>query len=928
MKKYIVIPFGICLFVIALSGFFIYSGYTAGIDAKKELLVSYVSNARTQMGNIVMSGGNLSYIVKPIVGDKGILANDLSKLYAANISELENYYDANNYFIKGISIFDRYGNAFNIYRDNNEGTFIKDSYKSRIINVLQSEEGIVVDKNTISYILPVFRGDTLAGNVALNINVDSVNTKVFRPYLDKGDIWPGMILGHDDYLIYPLEDELALSQEKKITEEIEKGQSGFSTGKMNSNKVLTYYERLPVAGYLFGLIFSYNISPDISSALTKFAIVCLILLALTGIAVYFLRRTVLRFQEETGKREQLLDFMSAAYRKAPAGILVTRQNILFSGNDCAFRLLKGFVTRSDIGKDISAVTFPPGYSGGADQDEFQEWTLCTFERGGREICLGKKQMVVEEPTYKYTIDVFWDISDMERNRRDAIRSEIAKSELLSRISTDFKKPLDSIENAAVLLMEKYPKEPNIAHINESTANLSDLIDNVQDFADIEAGRIVPDEIPFNVVNELRNITDMYNGEAKQKGINLKVHISSTAIREVVGDPQRFGQVVDQLLSNAVKFTDEGEIRVSMETTELQDGKVMIKCSIEDTGRGMSKQKLKNLFSIDIRAKEEGESIGLGIIVAKKLTGIMGGTIRVTSPSPISTRPEAPGVQFSFTIQCHSDRQPGKKLDYSSVRSYDRINVLIISSDPHQVQYLSNHLSRKDISTDIFVYNKESSELLINKLIIDKDRYQIVVIEAADIDISFAVAEKIYLQDLTEQCMYVFIDPYHRKGNYLKARSLRMDYYFVKSDDLSGFDAVLKDRFPGLSEKKKPDHEVLRKDIRIMIAENNTLSQTVAHVVFKNLGYEVDFTGNALELISEMNKKNYDIIFLDLKFPPSDGFQIAEVLRGKDYKLPIIAMTSTQTKENLKNISDSGMNGYVPKPLNPESIKNVLLKWFV
>jgi CheY-like chemotaxis protein len=156
----------------------------------------------------------------------------------------------------------------------------------------------------------------------------------------------------------------------------------------------------------------------------------------------------------------------------------------------------------------------------------------------------------------------------------------------------------------------------------------------------------------------------------------------------------------------------------------------------------------------------------------------------------------------------------------------------------------------------------------------------------------------------------------------------MDHYFVKSDDTAGFDAVLKDRFPGLSEKKKPDLEVLRKDLRIMVAENNSLSQTVAHLVFKNLGYEVDFAQNALELIREMNKNTYDIIFIDLKFPPTDGFRIAEVLRGKEYKLPIIAMTSTQTKENLKNISDSGMNGYVAKPLNPESIRNVLLNRFV
>ncbi len=930
MKKYVIIPLCICLSVIVLSGYYIYSRYNIQIRAKKELLVSYVSIIKMQLAGIAAHVGELPYIVKPIVGEKGLM-NDNLQIYAEPVSMLEDFYDDNSYFIKGISVFDRYGNVFNIYRDK-DGVFIKDRYKSRNVNVLRSESEIVDENNSFSYILPVYSGDTLSGNIAVNVDIASLNQTLFEPYTERKDIWTSVILNRDTYLTYPLEDGLVLSREKTIIEETEKEHTGFLFGKISgseySGRVLSYYERLPVSGQFLGIVFSYDISSIFFTSLWGFLVICFVLSAMTAAAIIALRRAVRRDLAKHKEKDRQINFMRVMFQNVPVGILVSRQDNLMSANKYAMKLLDGYVSEKDLGESTANITFPSGFHGDSEQDEFREWALCHYERNGKEIYLGKKQTNVEEDNTKYVIDAFCDITEMEQSRKNAIRSEIAKSELLSRIGNDFRKPLGDIKDALVLLEQKYPDEPNAVHIDEAAESLSDMIDNIQDFADIEAGRAIPDETPFNLADELKKVADMYMAETQQKGIGLHAHIASSADRRVVGDPQRFRQVLDQLLSNAVKFTKEGEVRVSLEATDMQDGKVLVKCSIEDTGEGMSKKKLKNLFSIDLRAKEEGESIGLGIIVAKKLVTIMGGTIRVTSPSPIATCPETPGVQFFFTIQCYSDPPLNKKIDFSSIVSYDQINVLIISSDPHQVQYLVNFLNRKGIRTDIFVYNKDSAELLTNKLIIDKDRYQIVIIETADSGTSFAVAEKIHQTNLTEQCLYVVVDSYRKKSNYLKARSLCVDYYFIKSEDLSGFDPILKTNFVNLSEKKRPSVDALRKDLRILVAENNSLSQSVAKIVFNRWGYEIDFAQNALDLISQMNRTSYDIIFIDLKFPPSNGFEIAEMLRQKGYKMPIIAMTSTHTKENLKKVSESGMNGYVSKPLNPEKIKNILFKWFV
>jgi CheY-like chemotaxis protein len=201
-----------------------------------------------------------------------------------------------------------------------------------------------------------------------------------------------------------------------------------------------------------------------------------------------------------------------------------------------------------------------------------------------------------------------------------------------------------------------------------------------------------------------------------------------------------------------------------------------------------------------------------------------------------------------------------------------------------------------------------------------------VISTASSEMSFTIAEEIHKKDLTDNCLFIFIDAYSQKGNYIKAKSLNMDYYFAKSNDVSIYDEILKAHFPNLSDVEVPATTLVRKDIRILIAENNELSQTVARVIFDKLGYKVDLASNALFLINHLNRKTYDIIFLDLKFPPNDGFEIAEVLRIKGFKMPIIAMTSTLTKENLKRITHSSMDGFVSKPLNPNSVMEILMKY--
>jgi signal transduction histidine kinase/CheY-like chemotaxis protein len=928
MKKIIFIPVSICLLCIALSAYYVHSKYMMQTDIKKNILYSYASVIKEQVADIGKHLSYLPYVVQPIMDETGILSEKLD-MHPESTLHLEQFYAINNDFINSISVYDRNGNVFNIFRDNRDSSFIKDTYKSRDINILRSEKVLLADKNSFSFVMPVFHEDALSGNVVVNLNMKAFPKKLFKTYYDREGIWLFPVLGHEVNSGYPSGDGLKLSRIEDMMQQIDEQKEGWLIGEITGDQysatVLSYYSHIPVSGYSVGIVISDNLSPAIASSWAEFAAAGSLILAITGAVIFVLCRISIRRRVENEEKDRQLSVMKTLYDEAPVGIMVSRQRELVSLNRHALELLNRYVSPRDIGRDMGAINFPPAfYDADAGQDE---WTLCSFGLDGQERLLGRKQVQVGIKNDKYTIDVFGDITQMEQGRKNAVRSEIAKSELLSRISKDVKKLMDGIEDAVVLLMQNDAGNPDILHIRDSAAALSEMMENMHDFADIEAGRVILDEMPFNVVDVLKQIIDSHTGEAQSKDISIHAHVASSVVRHVVGDAHRFGQILDQLLSNAVKFTASGEIRISLETTQPLHGKILIKCSVEDTGPGMSKKQLKNLFSIDLRAKDKKGTIGLGIVVAKQLIAIMGGTIRATSPSPLSTQPGAPGVQFQFTVQCLADRQADKRLNLDSIASCRQIGVLIIISDAHSVQYLSNPLIRKGIKPDIFTYNKESAELLVNKLIIDKGRYHIVIIAANDTD-SFSIAEEIHKADLTRDSLFVLIDSCSIQGSYLKAKELGMDYYFRKSDNLSDFDSILKTHFINLPAEEKPQMENIREGLRILVAENNALSQSVAKMVFKKLGCQVDFACNALDLISKLNNNTYDIIFLDLKFPPSDGFDIVGILREKGYKLPVIAMTSALTKENIKNISDSGMNGYVPKPPDVENIKKILLKWFM
>ena len=928
MKKHIVIPFGICLLLIVLSGFFVYWKYDRQVEAGKELMVRYVSETKIKLDGIASLVRELPYIVKPMIGETGMVDAEVVKNHPDEIAFLEQFYVRNDYFIRGISVNDWHGDVLNIYRDKKSGKFVPDLFKPRSMPIPRSEPGVIFENGSFSIIYPVFKGTVLVANVAVSLDIEALQRELFKSCFENDNIWPTSIFNEEFTQTLPLEDEWVLSHERNIAWGVWERKSGFVqgriTGRESSAHVVTYYESLMIPEHPLGIAFSYNISPFIVSSVITYVAFIIILVVIAFAVSLVMNRIINRYNYALNEKNQEIRLLQLIFSCAPAGIFVNRNNTLFAANNVFFTMLDGYLSLSDVGKEMEELNFPPSFHH-QREPEFEGWDIYKFDRNGKEICLGRRQMNFELSANRYIIDTFWDVTEMEHRLKDAIYSAIAKSELLRRVCAEIMKSFNNYGDAIGFLSQKFPEEGHFEQVHSLKNSVTELITGVQDFTNIDSGHIALDEIPFNLIEEIKKVTDIFQPEVQRKGIEFQAHVASSAIRNVVSDPKRFRQILTELLSNAVKFTEKGFIRLSLETIELQGRKTLVKCSVEDTGMGMPNEKLRKLFLIELRAKEETESIGLGIVITRKLVNMMGGTLRATSPSPISTDPSTPGMQFSFSITCFSDQPFDKQLDYSSIAQYRQIHVLIITSNPTQMQYLTNFLNGRGVQSDAFIYNSDSGELLINKLIIDKNRYQMVVIAAETSELTFTIAEEVHREGLTENCLYLFVDAFSQKGNYVKAKSLNMDYYFVSNADITVYNEILKIHFPNLSDAEIPETALIRREIRILIAENNELNESVAKLIFNKIGYEVDHASNAIFLMNHLNRNTYDIIFMDLKFPPTDGFQMTDVLRTKEFKMPIIAMTSTLTKDNLKRIADSGMNGYVAKPLNPENIGQILAR---
>ncbi|MEA3462059.1 MAG: response regulator, partial [Bacteroidota bacterium] len=560
-----------------------------------------------------------------------------------------------------------------------------------------------------------------------------------------------------------------------------------------------------------------------------------------------------------------------------------------------------------------------------------------YEKDGMETVIYRSEKAAHIGGEELKLIALIDVSPLERSRKGEVAANKAKSDFLAAMSHEIRTPMNGILGMANSLLEqKTGKElqGKIEVIKKSAELLMTIMNDILDFSKIEAGRMMLEEIPFNLADELELVGELFKPLAEEKGLKLHIDIRHDVPNKLIGDPFRLRQVISNLVSNSVKFTKKGKIVIGATLMESFRSHVNILFTVEDTGIGIPRDRIKEIFGTYTQARGSVQrkfgGTGLGTAIAKQLVELMHGEIWVESPSAIQIEDDYPGSKFSFTIEAYSNERIPKTFDFSGISRLSDINALILTkeSDPES-NSMVRMLEKFGLNVITKIYHDSTVDSVIHHLQVKWEAYQmIVLVDKNELD-GFALAMGMKRSNLIDHFPVLLVSSNDKTGNYKTCRKLGIDYYLIEPFETKEVTDILDENYPGIEDRKvlEPMINALPEELSILLAEDNLINQKVAQSIFKNIGYEIEIAKNGAEAVELVEKQKFDVLFMDLLMPEMDGFQATEEIRAAGHKLPIVALSADETDETRKAAFEAGMNDYLMKPTRVESIKHLLIKLF-
>ena len=877
--------------------------------------------------------------------------NDPAKFQEASRS-LRLFYTKYRDLITRISIYDNNKNFYALFLESEDNfgkkdVFVVDSFAMRRQKSLSPLDLVEQDGSVLEYHYPFFGQDAVIGNVVIKLDLQQFTETIFRLYPQTSTMSWQWVLGADGQIVINNfgADSVHIENLQILTDSVNAEVSGMlehtlSAGDDAREKVYTAYYPVSIYGQKLGIMFTSGRGQFFKYYISSNLLVSIIsqLLA-TALVVYLL--LMLGKQKRQEKRLKLSEIvLRQMVEHFPMGILVIdEKNIIRSINSAAQRMLFLGKASDLVGKDFSKqflvsnrYLLSDGPSPFMDDSHY-----LYYEKDGMETVIYRTQKAANIGGEELKLIALIDVSPLERSRRGEVAANKAKSDFLAAMSHEIRTPMNGILGMVNSLLEqKTGKElqGKIQVIKRSAELLMTIINDILDFSKIEAGRMMLEEIPFNLAEEMELVGELFKPLAEEKGLKLHIDIRHDVPNKLIGDPFRLRQVISNLVSNSVKFTEKGKIVIGATLMESFKNHVNILFTVEDTGIGIPRDRLKEIFGSYTQARGSVQrkfgGTGLGTAIAKQLVELMHGEIWVESPSTIRIDEEYPGSKFSFTIEAYSNERIPKAFDFRGIARLSEINVLILTkeSDPER-NSMVRVLEKFGLNVVTKIYQDSTVDSVVHHLQVKSEEYQmIVLVDKNQLD-GFALAQGMKKGNLIDNYPIVLVSSNDKTGNYKTCRKLGIDYYLIDPFETKEVTDILDENYPGIEDRKllEPMINALPDELSILLAEDNLINQKVAQSIFKNIGYEIEIAKNGAEAVELMEKQKFDVLFMDLLMPEMDGYQAAEHIRAAGHTLPIVAMSADETDETRKAAFEAGMNDYLMKPTRVESIKHLLIKLF-